>query len=87
MASERKETKWAKLLRLMDKGQWVSMREMAATAGYRYGARLDDLKKQGWDHEIQVRAGDERFYRLFRRAPAGMQLSMNLSMTQEDART
>ena len=82
--------RWQRLLTLMQHGGWVSMRDMVkdasgeTVAGYRYSARLWELKKKGWDHEYRARGeSGELEYRLFRRAPVGMQLSMNLSLTQE----
>ena len=63
------------------------MRAMADVAGYRYGARLDDLKKKGWDHEYRARGeSGELEYRLFPMAPPPGQMRLDLH-TQEALRT
>ena len=72
--------RWQRLLSLMQHGGWVSMRDMAHVAGYRYGARLDDLKKMGWTHEHRARGTEgEIEYRLIPpMAPPG-QMALNIS--------
>ena len=76
--------RWQRLLTLMEHGGWVSFREMEQVAGWRFGARLDDLKKKGWLHEHRARGTEgELEYRLFRRAPVGVQTTMALNIQQE----
>jgi len=47
-----------RLLRLMSDGRWHSMAALASAAGWRYGARLYDLKRDhGLEHETRKRGG------------------------------
>lgn len=39
-------TNTTRLWRLLSSGRWVSMRAMLAAAGFRYGARLYDLRRK-----------------------------------------
>jgi hypothetical protein len=45
------ETKREKLLRRMKDGDWHSFVELRQTGGDRYGARLRELKRLGWEIE------------------------------------
>ena len=54
------------LLSLLEDGQQHHMSECQRTAGYRYGARLFELRKQGYDIET-IRMGDDEFaYRMLK---------------------
>ena len=74
---------WKLLLGMMADEQWHSMRELQAVGGWRYGGRLYELKSKGWDHEVETRAGGERFYRIFPMAPPPGQMRLDLHTTQE----
>lgn len=76
--------KWKRLLNMMSDGKWYSMRMLASVAGYRYGARLDDLKHMGWNHEHRTRGTEgEIEYRLIPPSPPPGQMRLDLQITQE----
>lgn len=51
------------LRRLLSSGAWVHMRKLAAVAGWRYGARLWDLKQRGFGHEFKRDSAGAYWYR------------------------
>ena len=56
-------TKCERLRALLLNGAWHHMAELQAVAGWRYGARLRDLRLAGFDHEVERRADGSRWYR------------------------
>lgn len=52
------------LLDLLSDGKWHKMDELAEVAGYRYSARIHELRKKGAKIEKQTLGGDVYWYRL-----------------------
>ena len=52
------------LFALMQDGRWHHMAEMQRVGGWRYGARLHELKNQGWQYEKRSVGNDVFEYRL-----------------------
>ena len=53
-----------RLLELLSDGQWHGQEDLVRVAGYRYGARLFDLRKRGHRVERQRLGTRRHFYRL-----------------------
>lgn len=51
--SVRPLTKCQRLMLLLAPGKWVPMSRLLDVGGYRYGARLYDLRRRGFDHETR----------------------------------
>ena len=54
------------LRRLLSDFAWHHMAELQKAAGYRYGARLHELKKEGVRYEVERRGENLFFYRMMR---------------------
>jgi hypothetical protein len=63
-AIEESRTKRDALLWLLSDGAWHTQEELAQVAGYRYGARVLDLRKRGLKIEKQRLGPRQFFYRL-----------------------
>lgn len=61
----KRENNKDRLLRLMRDGRWYHMAALRTAGGWRYGARLFELKKQGWEHERRSVGEDAFEYRLY----------------------
>ena len=62
--SEKRENNRSNLLRLLSNGRQHHMTACAEAGGWRYGARIHELRKQGYVIET-IRLGEDEFaYRL-----------------------
>ena len=56
-------TKTERLFALLKTGRWVSMRACLEAAGFRYGARIYELRRSGCVIEVKKKGG-AYFYRM-----------------------
>ena len=70
---EKRLTHKQRLVRLLSDARWHGMKEMQAEGGYRYGARLLEMRKAGMKIETRQVFGDVFEYR-WNRTPENLDL-------------